>query len=148
MNSVDKITLVMNYLINIRHFSTNVGKDFNEEFSKTDVSRSESFYLIFLNENKDGLTLSELSSLTKVNKSLTTRIVKKLIDKEYIYKDIDDLTSRNYKIKLTSKGVEKAKKLDALLIKKYDSFVSCYTEEEMQLINKAFKILLEKFEEK
>ena len=25
MNSVDKITLVMKYLINIRHFSTNVG---------------------------------------------------------------------------------------------------------------------------
>ena len=111
------------------------------------INRNENF-VKFLNENKGGLTLSELSALTKVNKSLTTRIVKKLIDKEYIYKDIDDLTSRNYKIKLTSKGVEKAKKLDDLLIKKYDSFVNCYTEEEMQLINKAFKILLEKFEEK
>ena len=143
MKKADKITLVMNYLINIRHFSTNVTKQVQEDFSKTDINCSEAFYLILLNENKDGLTLSELSSLTKVDKSLTTRIVKKLMEKEYVYKDTNDLSSRNYKIKLTFSGLKKAEKIDDVLVEKYDSFISKYTEEEITLMNKAFKILLD-----
>lgn len=145
MNREDKIKLMMTHLINIRHFSINTTKKVQEDFSKTDINCSEAFYLILLNENKSGLTLSELSALTKVDKSLTTRIVKKLIDKEYVYKDTDDLSSRNYKIKLTTSGMKKADKIDNVLVNNYDSFISKYTKEEIELMDKAFKILLDSF---
>lgn len=145
MNREDKIKLVMNYLIDIRHFSTSTTKKVQEDFSKSDISCSEAFYIILLNENKDGLTLSELSALAKVDKSLTTRIVKKLMDKEYVYKDTDDLSSRNYKIKLTLSGIKKADKIDNVLVNNYDLFISKYTKEEIELMDKAFKILLDSF---
>lgn len=148
MNKDDKITMVMNYLINIRKFATEVSKETKEEFSKSDINCSEAFYLVLLNENKDGLTMSELSTLTKVDKSLTTRIIKKLLDKEYIYKDTDDLSSRNYKIKLTSNGIKKANDIDDVLVSKYDKFAQKFTDEEIELMKKAFKLLLDNFEEK
>lgn len=148
MNKNDKITMVMNYMINIRRFATNVSKEVKEDFSKSDINCSEAFYLVLLNENKDGLTMSELSALTKVDKSLTTRIIKKLLDKEYIYKDTDDLSSRNYKIKLTSNGIKKANDIDDVLVSKYDEFAQKFTDEEIELMKKAFKLLLDNFDVK
>lgn len=145
MNKEDKISLVMNCLIDIRHFSTKINKQIKEDFSKSDINCSESFYLILLSNSKDGLTMGELSSLTKVDKSLTSRIVQKLIDKEYVYRDTNDLSSRNYKIKLTSLGFDKARKINDVLVDKYDSFISNYTKEEILLMNKSFKLLLDKF---
>lgn len=148
MNKTDKIAMVMNYLINIRYFATTVSKEIKDGFSESDINCSEAFYLILLNENKEGLTMSELSNLAKVDKSLTTRIIKKLLDKEYIYKDTDDLSSRNYKIKLTSSGIKKANDIDDVLVSKYDSFAEKYTEEEIELMKKAFKLLLDDFDGK
>lgn len=145
MNKEDKISLVMNCLIDIRHFSTKINKQIKEDFSKSDINCSESFYLILLSNSKDGLTMGELSNLTKVDKSLTSRIVQKLIDKEYVYRDTNDLSSRNYKIKLTSLGFDKARKINDVLVDKYDSFISNYTKEEILLMNKSFKLLLDKF---
>lgn len=148
MSNSDKISMVMNYLINIRCFATKISTDMSEELTKFDINRSEAFYLILLNENKDGLTMRELSNLAKVDKSLTTRIIKKLVDKEYIYKDTDNLSSRNYKIKLTHSGIKKANDVDNALVNKYDIFASKYTPEEIELMKKAFKILLDDLNEK
>lgn len=139
--------MVMNYIINIRHFSTEVSKEVSSDLSHSDINCSEAFYLILLNENREGLTMSELSMCAKVDKSLTTRIVKKLLDKEYIYKDTDDLLSRNYKIKLTSSGIKKATDIDDVLVTKYDAFAAKFTDEEIELMKKTFNLLLNNFSE-
>ena len=146
MNKSDKIKMVMNYMINIRSFSSSISKEVKEDFSKSDINCSEAFYIVLLNSNQEGLTMSELSSLAKVDKSLTTRIIKKLLDKEYIYKDTDDLSSRNYKIKLTNSGINKANNISDVLVNKYDNFTQKFTDEEIEMMTRAFNLLLTNFE--
>ena len=147
MSNADKISKAMNYLINVRYFATLMSNKTRKEINSIDINCSEAFYLTILSQNIKGLTMSELSALGKVDKSLITRVVKSLIEKEYIYKDTDKLTSRNYKIKLTDKGKGKAALITNILIEGYDNFINKLSNQEIKILDEAFSIIINKSEE-
>ena len=68
-------------------------------------------------------------------------------EKEYIYKDTDKLTSRNYKIKLTDKGKGKAMIITNILIEGYDNFINKLSNQEIKILDEAFSIIINKCEE-
>lgn len=140
-----KINKVLDYLINIRYFATVISKSSGNALSKNGISCSESLYLLLLKNHQEGLTMSELSALMKVDKSLTTRIIKNLLENEYILKDIKTINSRNYKIKLTSKGIKKVAVIEKILIDKYELFVNKFTEQEIKILEDAFELVQNKF---
>jgi len=141
MNSADKIMKLIDYLINIRYFATTISSKVRNDLNGNNVSCGESIYLILLGQYQNGLTMSELSTIVKVDKSLTTRTIKKLLEKDYIYRDTDDLTARKYKIKLTKIGMKKANIINQLLIDNCDMFINKLTDKELKVLESAFSIL-------
>ncbi len=145
MNKNEKVTQVLDYLISIRHFAATISKVSKEELNNNDISCSESFYLALLSQEENGLTMTELSNLGKVDKSLTSRMVKNLINKAYIYKDTENLSTRNYKVKLTDKGKGRAELINNILVERYESFLGNFSSKELKVLNDGYIIIVNKF---
>ncbi len=74
-----------------------------EELKKYKIGNSEYPILLCLNNNP-GICQNEVSRLTKLNKSLTSRGVKKLIEYEYLYQEDDLHHKQKQKLFLTKRG--------------------------------------------
>ena len=59
--------------------------------------------------------MTELSKMSQVDKALTSRVMKELEGKEYIYRDTNNKHLRNYNICLTEKGFDLANIIDKIL---------------------------------
>lgn len=139
MTSEEKISQVVDYLIGLRHFASIIDKNFKRDLKDNNISVCEFLYLLLL--NKDNYTMSELSTLAKVDKSLTTRVIRGLEKKKYIYRDTSNLLSRKYKIKLSDLGKEKVKAIHNIILKERNNFVDNFNEKELKVIEEAFSIL-------
>lgn len=142
MTSEEKITQVVDCLIELRYFASIIDKNFKKELKDNNISVCEFLYLLLL--DKDNYTMSELSSLAKVDKSLTTRVIRDLEKKDFIYRDTSNLSSRKYKIKLTDIGREKVETIHNIILKERESFVDDFNEKELKTIEEAFIILRNK----
>lgn len=142
MTSEEKISQVVDCLIELRYFTTIIEKNFKKDLKDNNISVCEFLYLLLL--DKDNYTMSELSSLAKVDKSLTTRVIKDLEKKNFIYRDTTNLSARKYKIKLTDIGKDKIKAIHSIILKSRKHFIDGFTEKELKVIEEAFIILRNK----
>jgi len=121
----DNLYQIESFLINFRYFSKIMHQKFNAYLKKNDVDCSEFICLLLLNREKDGLSMAELTKMSKVDKSMTTKIIKKLEEKDYIYRNRNNPNIRNYKILLHGKenhAMNNLSDLQILAIKRiYDS---------------------------
>ena len=78
----DNLYQIESFLINFRYFSKIMHQKFNAYLKKNDVDCSEFICLLLLNREKDGLSMAELTKMSKVDKSMTTKIIKKLEEKD------------------------------------------------------------------
>lgn len=76
----------------------------------------------------DGLTVSELSHITGLDKSNITRNIQQLSELGYIVKD-----SRNSPITLTREGKDAADMIADVQRRAYDELISCLDEEERRI---------------
>ena len=76
----------------------------------------------------DGLTVSELSHITGLDKSNITRNIQQLSELGYIVKD-----SRNSPITLTREGKDAADMIADVQRSAYDELISCLDEEERRI---------------
>ena len=76
----------------------------------------------------DGLTVSELSHITGLDKSNVTRNIQQLSELGYIVKD-----SRNSPITLTREGKDAADMIADVQRRAYDELISCLDEEERRI---------------
>ena len=84
----------------------------------------------------DGLTVSELSHITGLDKSSITRNVQQLADLEYISKD-----SRNAPITLTHDGEVAAETVMGIQNESYEELLSCLDDDERErFIDMALRI--------
>lgn len=142
MTSEEKISQVVDCLIELRYFTTIIEKNFKKDLKDNNINICEFLYLLLLDQ--DNYTMSELSSLAKVDKSLTTRVIKDLEKKNYIYRDTTNLSARKYKIKLTDIGKDKIKTIHSIILKARKHFIDGFTEKELKVIEEAFIILRNK----
>ena len=60
---------------------------------------------------RDGLSLSELSSAVQVNGAHTTRAIRRLVDLGYVRKVPDEMDGRGFRVYLTKSGREAEKRV-------------------------------------
>ena len=70
-----------NFLINFRYFSKMMHKKFELYLKDNLVDSCEFICLLLLKREKQGLSMAELTKLSKVDKSMTTKVIKKLEEK-------------------------------------------------------------------
>ena len=93
----------------------------------TDLKASFTPVLAALGDT-DGLTVSELSHITGLDKSNVTRNIQQLSELGYIVKD-----SRNSPITLTRKGKDAADLIMKIQREAYDELISCLDDDERRM---------------
>jgi len=73
-----------------------------------DLSKLHLLYLMVLFENKEGMTLNELSNYLDFDKANTSRAISQLISKEYVHKMEHGVLELKYRVALTPKGINAA----------------------------------------
>ena len=106
-------------------------KIFGEELQSCDLSSGHAMYMIVLYEN-DGITLKELTENVGMDKANTTRVVRALKLKGYIYTDSAVEGTRKYKLYLTEDGKKAAEIVRASITKMLDNIFSILTDTERE----------------
>ena len=75
------------------------------KFKELGLQKSQFLYLIRIHEHP-GINLIQLSSMLKVDKTTTTKVVQKLLDKGFITKEKDAIDRRSYNLYPTSKSID------------------------------------------
>ncbi|MEG0686743.1 MAG: MarR family transcriptional regulator [Erysipelotrichales bacterium] len=91
--------------------------------------------------NNGGISQDKLSNLVDVNKSVTTRTLSSLLDKECIYREDDRNDGRIKKISLTNLGYEYAKEFEAILFEFESQLLSSFSDLEQENILYNFRKL-------
>jgi len=89
----------------------------NRELKAYNINSSEYFYLANLTGDGEGCNQKYLSDLNHIDDALTTRVLKKLEEKGFIFKVRSQKDKRAYHIHLTNKGIEIQPKVLAVLRK-------------------------------
>ena len=106
-------------------------KIFGEELKSCDLSSAHALYMMVLYEN-DGITMKELTENVGMDKANTTRVVRALKSKGYIYTDPEVEGTRKYKVYLTEEGKKAAEIVKASITKMLDKIFSILTETERE----------------
>lgn len=106
------------------------------------LSSAHAMFLVVLSKNS-GLTLSELSEVLSIDKAHTTRIVRDLKKKQYIFTDKENASSRGYKVFLTEEGMEAACDIkDSLYHLGKNVFTACVDQNEKEdFLKTMYKII-------
>ena len=113
----------------------------NRVLEKYQLSSGSYPFLLILNKN-EGLNQNQVSRELDVDKAMSARVIKKLIDLEYLRKEADEEDSRAYKLYLT----EKAKEIIPAILEELDGWNERITgsltdTEREQLVNLLDKVL-------
>ncbi len=133
-------------LIYLRTSIRRINQIFDEEFIPFGLNASQLPYMMLLKDSVDGISMSELTRLIMVDKALTTRVIKELEEKSYIYRDKVKISSRNYKIKLTDKGLEVACAIENIFTGKCQDFFKKFTTAEQKQLEESFNLIIEKLD--
>ncbi len=133
------------FLINFRYFAKMMHKKFELYLKENNVDSCEFICLLLLSRENYGLSMVELTKLSKVDKSMTTKVIKKLEEKKYIYRNRDKLNTRNYKICLTDLGLLKAKQIETMLTNERKRFEKKFTMEEQEMLINCCNCVLHKY---
>lgn len=94
-----------------------------------------------------GINFVDLSNMLKVDKTTTTKAVKKLVEIGYLYKEQDENDKREYKLTPTKKALEIYEFLIEEENKQIKMCFKGFSEEEKQIANKLIKRMSDNMEE-
>jgi DNA-binding MarR family transcriptional regulator len=75
----------------------------NDRMKNMDISAGQFPFIIVLS-HEEGITQDELAAHFHIDKGTVARALRKLEDKEYLFRKVDSLNRRRYLIYLTEKG--------------------------------------------
>ena len=120
----------------INKYKNGIVKDFNkyaqEALVEHDFKVADLKYLLIISENKD-IKLQELAMALNVDKAVVTRTIKRLVELEYVNKDIDEKDSRSFKLSLTKKSEKRLAELKSIFKEWYDKLTINFTEYEKSM---------------
>ena len=132
------------FLIYLRMFQNKIQKSFNENLKKLGISSTHVGIIMILKTTKEGLPMSSLSRLTKVDNALMTRNIKELEKIKYIYRNRENDSQRKYNICLTEQGYQVADIVQQIMEEKQKRFQEQFTKEERKTLEQGIQILLKK----
>jgi DNA-binding MarR family transcriptional regulator len=100
-------------------------------------------FLVTLNKN-NGTSQEKISEYLKIDKTTTAKAIKKLEDNGFVFRDIDDVDKRAYKVYLTDKAREIMPFIHETMSKWENLVLSDISEDEYEML----EIILKKMAEK
>lgn len=105
----------------------------SEVFKKYSLGSGTYPYLLILSNN-EGINQNQLSKELAVDKALSARVIKKLIDLEYIHKELNKDDSRAYQLFITDKAKEIIPDIREEIKKWNDIITQNLNEEEKEIL--------------
>lgn len=119
--------------INPRAIKNYIEKRVSQTSESMGLKRTHGQFLKTIYDN-EGLSLKELSNEMYVDKSLTTRVIKSLIDNGFVINM--NAESREYRLYLTDKGNDAVGKIDKIVNDAWDELLSELTDDEMETLTR------------
>ncbi len=104
------------------------------KYRKMDLQKGQFIFLTRVCENP-GINFSELSNMLRVDKTTTTKAVKKLIKAGYIIKEQDTEDKRIHNLRATPKGMDTYETVIGEENRSIDICFEGFTQEERELVN-------------
>lgn len=134
----DPIQPFKSFDMNPQMFKSFFGKFITERIKDTGLTESQAIFLFHL-DVKNGISLKELTELLCVHKSLTTRMVKILINGGFIVNESE--SGKEYSVVLTEKGAKAKTITESAFDELFKLIMKCLTEEEVEIFyNLAMKV--------
>lgn len=127
--------------INPRAIKNYIEKRVSQTSESMGLKRTHGQFLKTIYDN-EGLSLKELSNEMYVDKSLTTRVIKSLIDNGFVI-DMNN-ESREYRLYLTDKGNDAVSKIEKIVNDAWDELLSELTDDEMETLTRIHMKINEK----
>lgn len=142
IKSNSPIALEKKTLLNIMYSQNVIGEKFNDVLKPFDLS-VEQFNVLRILRGKNGKStnMCDIQERMIAKTSNTTRLVDKLLLKDFVTREICPNNRRKMEITITQKGLDVLKELDPLVINHENSFTKNLTASELETLNE----LLEKF---
>jgi DNA-binding MarR family transcriptional regulator len=99
------------------------------------------FPFIMVLSNEDGITQEELAAHFHIDKGTVARALRKLEDKQYLFRKIDTENRRRYRIYLTEKGRTTVPQIKNIDMEWEESMCSRFSEDEYSTLFDILKIL-------
>ncbi len=112
----------------------------NDKMKNLDMTAGQFPFIVVLS-HEEGITQDELAAHFHIDKGTVARALRKLEDKEFIFRKVDALNRRRYLIYLTEKGRKAVPKIINIDKKWEDSICSEFSEEEYQNLFGILKVL-------
>ncbi|WP_400209440.1 MarR family winged helix-turn-helix transcriptional regulator [Candidatus Methanarcanum hacksteinii] len=119
--------------INPRAIKNYIEKRVSQTSESMGLKRTHGQFLKTIYDN-EGLSLKELSNEMYVDKSLTTRVIKSLIDNGFVINMNNE--SREYRLYLTDKGNDAVSKIEKIVNDAWDELLSELTDDEMETLTR------------
>ena len=127
--------------INPRAIKNYIEKRVSQKSESMGLKRTHGQFLKTIYDN-EGLSLKELSNEMYVDKSLTTRVIKSLIDNGFVINMNNE--SREYRLYLTDKGNDAVSKIEKIVNDAWDELLSELTDDEMETLTRIHMKINEK----
>ncbi len=127
--------------INPRAIKNYIEKRVSQTSESMGLKRTHGQFLKTIYDN-EGLSLKELSNEMYVDKSLTTRVIKSLIDNGFVINMNNE--SREYRLYLTDKGNDAVSKIEKIVNDAWDELLSELTDDEMETLTRIHMKINEK----
>ena len=127
--------------INPRAIKNYIEKRVSQTSESMGLKRTHGQFLKTIYDN-EGLSLKELSNEMYVDKSLTTRVIKSLIDNGFVINMNNK--SREYRLYLTDKGNDAVSKIEKIVNDAWDELLSELTDDEMETLTRIHMKINEK----
>ena len=127
--------------INPRAIKNYIEKRVSQTSESMGLKRTHGQFLKTIYDN-EGLSLKELSNEMYVDKSLTTRVIKSLIDNGFVINMNNE--SREYRLYLTDKGNDAVSKSEKIVNDAWDELLSELTDDEMETLTRIHMKINEK----
>ena len=127
--------------INPRAIKNYIEKRVSQTSESMGLKRTHGQFLKTIYDN-EGLSLKELSNEMYVDKSLTTRVIKSLIDNGFVINMNNE--SREYRLYRTDKGNDAVSKIEKIVNDAWDELLSELTDDEMETLTRIHMKINEK----
>ncbi len=112
----------------------------NDKVKDMDITPGQ-FPFIMVLSNEEGITQEELAAHFHIDKGTVARALRKLEDKNYLFREVDSENRRRYLIYLTEKGKRTVPKITNIEQEWENSICSRFSEEEYNRLFEILKIL-------
>ena len=125
------VLLLKSLKMNPQRFKSFFSKYINERIASTGLTESQAVFLLNLN-CKEGISLKELTDRVGVHKSLTTRMIKLLIEEGFIINTAE--SGKEYSVVLTKKGSSAQRIIDKAMSELFDMILEDLSDDEITLL--------------